>query len=109
MEKKELNIKDFNNCWINYYYKLDGSRYSCGVPQYHRIVKVKRNSHWEILHDNNVSNSNLRLADEIRDFLNKFRQIKKEVNFYGLYDMEGSMYLSSELLQIYLKDKNTMK
>lgn len=111
MFSNNITIKDLRGCWVSYYKKIDGSIFSCGVPQYHTVVKVKGSYNWKILHDNaSDEHYNPKLAFEVRDFLNEFSQLEKIPNRYGnYYDSEGSMYISSQLLKIYFDKHKEVK
>ena len=106
--ENNIRIENLRGCFVSYYHKIDGSIYHSGVPQYHKVVRVKRGYDWETVYNNACNIYNYKIADEIRDFLRRFGQLKREPNGYGnvnYCDVEGSMYVSSEILENYLKEK----
>lgn len=109
MENNTIKLQNLAGYWVSYYNKIDETIYHSGVPQYHKIVKIKKGYEWEVVHNNACNIYNHKLADDIKDFLKRFGQLKREINGYGngnYCDVEGSMYITSELLNIYLKEKN---
>lgn len=108
MENKELRLKDLRGSWVSYYSKIDGTLFSSGVPQYRTIIKRKRVwGGWETVHDNaNKENTNFILAKEVQEFFWKMGQLKRVPNGYGTHlDLEGTMCVSSQLLDNYLGGK----
>lgn len=110
MKNNIRNIKDLEGYWVKYYHKIDGTIYSCGVPQYRTFVKIKKTDNWEVLLDNlDRNNYDPILANEVMNFLYCFGQLEKIPNGYDSYlDLGGTMKISPQLLKQYLS-KNPIR